>query len=99
MFAQLITGKLPKTDGNPPKDVRLPRIGHVPRMASSVLKPEDGPWYANKEECAVEALLGAIEDGESGTDPETCEEEMKEWCARRDSNSRPNAPEAFALSS
>jgi Phage integrase SAM-like domain len=23
----------------------------------------------------------------------------KEWCARRDSNSRPNAPEAFALSS
>jgi hypothetical protein len=38
-------------------------------MASSVLKPEDGPWLANKEECAVEALLGAIEDGESGTDP------------------------------
>jgi hypothetical protein len=23
----------------------------------------------------------------------------REWCARRDSNSRPNAPEAFALSS
>ena len=23
----------------------------------------------------------------------------KKWCARRDSNSRPNAPEAFALSS
>jgi hypothetical protein len=23
----------------------------------------------------------------------------KNWCARRDSNSRPNAPEAFALSS
>jgi hypothetical protein len=27
------------------------------------------------------------------------DEENKKWCARRDSNSRPNAPEAFALSS
>ena len=29
---------------------------------------------------------------------ETANNEVS-WCARRDSNSRPNAPEAFALSS
>jgi integrase len=31
--------------------------------------------------------------------PQVVEEIKEEWCARRDSNSRPNAPEAFALSS
>jgi integrase len=31
--------------------------------------------------------------------PQVIEEEKEGWCARRDSNSRPNAPEAFALSS
>jgi integrase len=30
---------------------------------------------------------------------ENVESNQHEWCARRDSNSRPNAPEAFALSS
>jgi hypothetical protein len=31
--------------------------------------------------------------------PQSTENKTEEWCARRDSNSRPNAPEAFALSS
>ena len=31
--------------------------------------------------------------------PQKVEKKAEEWCARRDSNSRPNAPEAFALSS
>ena len=31
--------------------------------------------------------------------PQLVEGKEEEWCARRDSNSRPNAPEAFALSS
>ena len=31
--------------------------------------------------------------------PQLTEGKGEEWCARRDSNSRPNAPEAFALSS
>jgi hypothetical protein len=38
---------------------------------------------------------------EAQTDEEAVNITNKEvkWCARRDSNSRPNAPEAFALSS
>jgi integrase len=31
--------------------------------------------------------------------PQSVEKKTEDWCARRDSNSRPNAPEAFALSS
>ena len=38
-------------------------------------------------------------DLDGGNNAETFADQEVEWCARRDSNSRPNAPEAFALSS
>ncbi len=43
------------------------------------------------------AEMKALEPGEKSR--ELIGAKGKEWCARRDSNSRPNAPEAFALSS
>jgi integrase len=39
------------------------------------------------------------ENSPSQENPEISENQEVGWCARRDSNSRPNAPEAFALSS
>ena len=50
-------------------------------------------WAQNWAQCQNKESEAEQESGQ------VIEEINQEWCARRDSNSRPNAPEAFALSS
>ena len=47
----------------------------------------------------IRHIDAAAKNFEAENAMEVVEAKEKGWCARRDSNSRPNAPEAFALSS
>jgi integrase len=70
-----------------------------------------GSRYVHPSEAAMEKAVSQMGGYRIGHSEEICEKSGAErepvtkaekdvkWCARRDSNSRPNAPEAFALSS
>jgi integrase/recombinase XerD len=70
-----------------------------------------GSRYVHPSEAAMEKAFSSMGghkighssqmtiDSDGGRNGETIADQEVEWCARRDSNSRPNAPEAFALSS
>ena len=70
-----------------------------------------GSRYVHPSEAAMAKAVSQLSGHKNGHSEQTersqaCEEEAVNtvgkgdvWCARRDSNSRPNAPEAFALSS
>ncbi len=65
-------------------------LAYVEQVMCPALKPGNLVVMDNLSSHKVNEVRQAIE--EAGA-------ELLIWCARRDSNSRPNAPEAFALSS
>ena len=85
--------------------------GPQPNHACVLIEIEISMRYVHPSGSAVlnaMSKVGGHNFGHSQKTEEICgkaeplqliEAEEEIWCARRDSNSRPNAPEAFALSS